>query len=248
MLRPSQLLPVVLVVLGTACAGRIPYNPFLVPKDSIFGRTRTVALAPTSASFPLENAAPVYARLDSLIEAELRTAGFAVVPARESGAIWRRVVDSLGGLFDPVSGGADSAKTRVARRLAMDELRARFGADAWLHPCICLVMAEFRNGTATWDGMTESFQSTGGKILSALAGVSKFGTTRAISVGVVVEDMRGTDMYFNRGGVQLLTRPQGRGFADVPRAALFNDPLLTEMGVRLALGPFVRRGQPEVRE
>jgi len=234
-----------LLFVGTACAGRTPYDPFLVPKDSIFSRTRTIALAPAYASFELENPTTPCAKFDSLIAAEIRAAGFTVVPAHESAAIWERISDSVGGFFNPTTGARDSARFDTARRLAMDELRARFGADAWLHPSLGLVRADFRNGTAKWDGVKESYQSTGGKILNALGGVSTFGTAGAISLLVIVEDTRGVDLYANRGGVQLYVRPKGREFVEVPRGDLFIDELRNQTAVRIALGPFVRRGAPE---
>jgi hypothetical protein len=235
----------VLLALSAACAGRTPYDPFLVPKESIFSRTRTIALAPSVAHFELEDPAPVYARFDSLIAAELKVAGFTVVPAQESFSIWKRLSDSLGGLFDPRSGERDTVRLNTARRLTMIELRGRFGADAWLHPSFHLVRADFRNGTAKWDGAKESYQSTGGKILNALAGVSTYGTSGAISLSVVIENMQGVDLYSNRGGVQLYMRPKGRDFVQVDRRDLFVDPLRNHAAVRTALGPFVRRGATE---
>lgn len=246
MLRSRLRLPLpALVLLGAACAGRIPYNPFLVPKDSIFGRTHTIALAPGYATFGLENPAPVFAKVDSLIAVEMKTAGFRIVPAHESEMIWSRVSDSLGGVFNAATGEPDSVRLNTARRITMEALRSRFGADAWLHPALVLVRADFRNGTAKWDGAKESYQSTGGKILNLLSGTSTYGTAGAISLLVLVEDMRGTDLYSNRGGVQLYLRPQGQKFVEVPRSSLFVDDLRTQTAVRMALGPFVRRGAPE---
>jgi hypothetical protein len=232
------------VVLGTACAGHTPYNPFLVPQARIYGAVKTIALAPVVAPRELNRVDPARGRFDTLLTAQLRAAGFAVVPADSSLALWKHFTDSLGGLFDPTTGARDSAKFSLARRLTMAALKQRFGADAWLHPRIVFSPAKFDAGKATWDGATENYQSFGAKFLSALLGTETYGRTPALSFAVDLEDLDGRDLYVDQGGLQLYELPHGRQFEPIPDSALYADPDRNAKAVQLALRALVTRTAP----
>lgn len=231
----------------TACGGHTPYNPFLVPRTQLYANTKTIALAPVCicTGDKIANPEPVIARYNSYLERELRAGGFHVVPAKESDAIWERISDSVGGFFNATTGARDSAKVHFARARAMRELHDRFGADGWLHPQIVVVGADFKGGTAKWDGVEESYQSFGKKLLAALFGASTYGTSSALSLYVELEDMQGKDEYANRGGIQLLSKPGGDKFYPVPRALLFVDLARDSAAVHIALAPLLTHGEPE---
>ena len=58
--------------------------------------------------------------------------------------------------------------------------------------------------------------------------------------------MQGKDEYANRGGIQLLSRPErGDKFNEVPREELFIDPARDSTAVHIALAPLLARGAPE---
>ncbi len=230
------------------CGGHTPYNPFLVPRTQLYAGTKTIALAPVCVCTPdkITNSEPVIARYTSYLEKELRAGGFQIVPAQESEAIWKRISDSVGGFFNAVTGARDSAKVEAARTGALRELHDKFGADGWLHPKIVVVGADFKGGTAKWDGAKESYQSFGGKLLAALVGVTTYGTSSALSFLVALEDMHGRDEYADRGGIQLLYKPgRGNQFHEVPRAELFVDPARDSAAVHIALAALLDRAEPE---
>src|SRR6266516_3311162 len=135
-----------------------------------FGATLPRSLYPVTAPSDLGSVDPNRGKFDSLITAELRSAGFAVVPPNESEAIWKRVTDSIGGLFNSATGERDTVKLNAARALTMRELHARFQADAWLHPHIVSASAKFYRGNAQWDGAKQTYQSFGKKMLTAMFG------------------------------------------------------------------------------
>jgi hypothetical protein len=231
-------------ILGAACAGHTHNDPFIVPQERIYGSVKTIALDVVCAcGVPkaVGNVDPSRGRFDSLLTAELHTAGFAVVPWVESQAIWRRVTDSLGGLFNRATGERDTVKFTIARALTMQELKARFHADAWLHPFIVLASAKFDGGEAEWDGTTQSYQSLGKKFLAALFGGGTSGKTPALSVRVDLEDVHGKDLYTNQGGLQLYEVPSGRDFVPIPPAQLYTDTMRNANAVHLALAPLVTR-------
>jgi len=227
--------------LGVGCAGHTAYNPFIVPQDRIYGSVKTVALYPVTAPSDLGSVDPNRGKFDSLITAELRSAGFAVVPPNESEAIWKRVTDSIGGLFNSATGERDTVKLNAARALTMRELHARFQADAWLHPHIVYASAKFDRGNAQWDGAKQTYQSFGKKMLTAMFGHETYGKTSALSLRVAVEDMHGKDLYINQGGLQLYLVPSGQDWVKIPPGELYGDPARNATAVRLALAPLVTR-------
>lgn len=240
-LRTTRLALVAAAGLGVGCAGHEPYNPFIVPQDRIYGSVKTIAITPVVAPRELADVDPHRAKFDSLIAVQLRSAGFVVVPPEESDAIWRRVTDSLGGLFNSATGERDTVKLNTARALTMRELRARFQADAWLHPHVVFASAKFDRGSAEWDGAKQSYQPFGKKFLTALFGGGTYGKTSALSLWVGVEDMRGKELYINQGGLQLYLVPSGHDWVEIPRAELYADPGRNATAVRLALAPLVTR-------
>jgi hypothetical protein len=242
----SLLAALVAAGLGAACAGHTKYDPFIVPQARIYGSVKTIALAPMcacSGTPELRKVDPSRGKFDSLVTTELTHAGFAVVPAAASDSIWRRVTDSLGGLFNSATGEPDTARLNIARALTMRELQARFHADAWLHSHIVLAAAKFNGGEAKWDGASQTYQSFGKKFLTALFGGGTYGKTPALSLRVDLEDIQGKDLYGNQGGLQLYEVPSGRDFRQIPLDQLYADPVRNANAVHLALAPLVTRGQ-----
>ena len=80
----SRIATFTVAIAVTGCAGKSTIlTPLrLVPLEPmrVVAETTTLALAPTEIMFELENAEPVRAEFDSIIEAAVRDAGFAVLP------------------------------------------------------------------------------------------------------------------------------------------------------------------------
>ena len=240
-MRTMRLALTAVAGLGVGCAGHAPYNPFIVPQERIYGSVKTIAIAPVIAPSDLGSVDPSRGKFDSLIAGQLRSAGFAVVPPEESDAIWKRVTDSLGGLFNAATGERDTVKLNTARAVAMRELQTRFQADAWLHPHIVFASAKFDQGNAAWDGAKQSYQSFGKKFLTALFGGGTYGKTAALSLSVDLEDIHGKDLYTDEGGLQLYMVPSGHDWVKIPSRELYADPARNANAVRIALEPLVTR-------
>jgi len=240
-IRTACALIAIVTSLGTGCAGHANYDPFLIPQDRIYGAVKTIALAPVVEPGELGSVDPDRGKFATLITAQLRAAGFTVVPPEESDSIWKRVTDSLGGLFSAATGDRDTMKLNAARGVTMRELQARFHADAWLHPHIVFAQAKFDQGDAQWDGAKQSYQSFGKKFLTALFGGGTYGKTAALSLWVGLEDMHGKELYENQGGLQLYAVPHGKDWVKIQPAELYADSTRNSNAVRLALGPLVTR-------
>jgi hypothetical protein len=232
-------------LIEAGCATTAPYNPFKISQDEFYSRTKIIALAPVTIPQNLEDPEPVKAKLESLIEAKLRGAGFAVVPSRESMAIWKRMTEQVGGLFDPATGQRDESKFKVVRDYTLRELNTKFNVDAWLHPHVLVARAPWSGVTATWHGTTESIRATSELIRESLpwallgVGVTTSGTIPALSLAVRIEDVNGVQVYSHEGGIQVLAKISGRTFVPVPRDALFANEERTVAAVNMALDSLI---------
>lgn len=227
-----------------AGCGSKRYDPWLVPQERFSATVRTIALVSTDLPEDLEDPDPAQATFDSLLAAELRAAGFNVVGPAVTREIWGRLVDSVGGYYDPFTGRKDTTKYHPVRRAWSRILSETHGADAALFPAIIVVDARVVDWKATWDGTSQTVEPWGRVLLDMLGAVASGlsgtepphrgeRTTPAFSLEVQVERLDGEVMYVNRGGIEVWARPGGRR---VPRRALFQDMERNVKAVRAALG------------
>lgn len=175
------------------------------------------------------------AAYDSLIETLVRGQGFAVVPHDTSNALTARITDSLGGIFDPVTGARDTARIRIIDDSIRAALHKRYDADLWLQPFIIVEGVSFYGSEAKWRGTSEKTGAAGG-VGGALLGTKK-GTIPALSLLVFVEDTTGRTVYRGSGGIQLAMKAGGFGEKpkNVPMYDLLADRMRNERAVHLAL-------------
>ena len=197
---------------------------------------RTVVVDFTSLPSGFSDFGAARARFDALVAERLREAGFAVVPAESSEAVWKRNVDSVGGFYDTYSGKLIPGKFAAVRAGTLRELRSRFRADVWLHPMIEVRVASFDGSQVDWDGAREASGAVGG-VVKLLFG-SNQGTTQALSLVVAAETIDGKTFYNRAGGIQLLRKVYREGLLPVPRASLFADASRTAAAVHIALDAF----------
>ena len=234
----------VVAALMAAGCGRNRYDPWLVPEEQFAATVRTIALVSTEMPEDLEDPDPAQATFDSLLAAELRAAGFIVVTPAVTREIWGRLVDSVGGYYDPFTGRKDTTKYHPVRRAWRRILRETHGADVALFPGIIVVDARVVDWKATWDGTSQTVEPWGKVVLRVLGAVANGlagteppdpgeRTTPAFSLEVQIEHLDGEVMYVNRGGIEVWARPGGQR---VPRSALFQDMERNVKAVRAALG------------
>ncbi len=227
----------------SSCAVASPPNPFKIPEANIKAKVKVVALAPLNLGSEFEDPQSIQTKFESLIETKLREGGFTVVPSKEYAAIWKQMTETLGGVFDPISGKRDEAKLKMVREHTVRELASKNRADAVLYSGMGAVKANFNAGRAKWHGTAE-YIVTGG-FWGALAAGNTYGTIPAVSLFVSLTDLNGVDMYVNAGGVQALSKLSGRNFTTVPRHELFTDEDRNRHALNIALNPLLGKPTPE---
>jgi len=200
---------------------------------------KTIAVSSVDLPRDFVNLTSPRARFDSLIVSVLRSEGFTVVPAAVPDSIWVRLRDSIGGYFDTYTGKLVEAKWNAVHLGTLRELKARYGAEAWLHPEIEFVGARFTGGKVKWDGVEQTSGAPGG-VGGFLFG-TKTGSVPALSLFIVLEDPTGKELYSGVGGIELAARIVGDRFVDVPRLALLGDGGHNVTAVHLALDSLAAR-------
>ncbi|MDX8412109.1 MAG: hypothetical protein R8K46_09625 [Mariprofundaceae bacterium] len=200
---------VVVVLLGVGCATTAPPppdKPCKVEQDIFYEKTETIALAPLVDYSDLEPSEQVISKFELLIEKKLSEAGFSVVPSKEYRDIRKRMIEQVGGYFDPETGKRDETKFKTVNEHSLREINRKFNADAVLFPTIVIVKVPFYSGPfqilVEWDGVREQIDTRGG-FIRFLDTSTKSGTVGALSLVVVIKDITETALYVNRGGIQV---------------------------------------------
>jgi hypothetical protein len=212
-------------------------DPWQSDREEFLRYAKVIGLADVYMPDGMQDPEPIKQNFSELIAAELRGAGFTVVRPQEYTTNWDRAVVELGGLEDTTSTGRDPRKIALAMTHVLSELEAGFNLDGVLIPAIVVVEAPFAGGRAAWDGRVQSIK-TGGAVKSFFAG-SPEGTLGALSLSVTLVSPHGTTLYENAGGIEVLSKLEGKEFVLVPRSELFTSQKLIEKSVGLALGPLV---------
>jgi hypothetical protein len=246
--RASRALAVASAVLATfllhATADSKPF--FAGSEDSLAGLFHRMAFAPTVASYAADSTRDsVRITFESLISDRLRAAGFEVVDPATGGAIGRRLVDSLGGLFDPRTGAVDTARAELVRARVIAALHAEHGADGMIYWRIVQVGAAFSGSTAEWDEVKEKIEQK--SFLGKLAGPSYRGTVPAYSFMVVIDDPAGRSRYMHRVGIAVGATISKGKFVDRPVTEALGDPARNAAAVEKALAPFCKAVTREPR-
>ena len=226
---------------------------FDVSENDFFTKVHRVILAP--CKFPsyfntsdtlMGLADSVKWRVDSLTAQTLARYGFEVISARESKRVYDAVVDSLGGLYDPVSGQSDTAKFALAEEQTRARLRDLHHPDAWAFPVVFPVNARFDHAVANWHGVTEkiSQQSFGRGLFKALtlrsADTEFMGTVGALSLGLSMENDDGKPLYSWAGGIHTTVRFNEGEFTPLPQKDYFADGTRVDNSVAIALKAFTK--------
>ncbi len=237
---PKVVLTVALCVVG--CATTV-YNPFRIPEEEFKAKIKRLALTPVEVFVELEDMEPVKAKLDAIIEARLREAGFTTVPASEYAQVEKKMIELVGGYFDPISGKKDEAKYKRVQEHVRREISTKYEGHAVLRPAILRIGARFHGMTANWHGVQEEATSFASRLMGGLWA----GNIPASSLRVSIEDIQGNPLYMNFGGLELLSKYsyeffKGVKFEPVPRVELFKHEERLRQAVDIALGPLV--GKP----
>ena len=233
----KRLVSVGSALVLAACAAKVPYNPYQVPREQFYGQMRTVAVGPVFVPRDLDNPDPVRQKFQTLIYQQLRDVGVTVVPSEDVQAIWDSVAGQMNGFYDPVTGQRDEAKIKTVRMHLYHELKAKYAISAMVFPSIAVVPAKLDGDRARWDGASQGAAKHG--FWKAVAGVSHSGTIPALSLRIVLSDTEDTRLYENAGGIQVLAKADIDGLRDVPRGELFVDHERNSRAVHLALDPLL---------
>jgi hypothetical protein len=193
--RYARVAVAALVVLY-ACVGAIPKPALRMAEPDMRARIRTVCLEPTSfpLALPEDDSRP--AEMERGLRVALESAGLTVVDSEQTGAVWKTEIDRSGGLYDPHNGRRDEEKFQRVRSAVLRTLHDQLGCDASLNPEVAIVLAPWVNGTASWDGVSDSLGS----------GWGSSGRVGALSLWVRIVDAGGNEIYFGTGGIQVLSK------------------------------------------
>mgnify|MGYP002813775601 CR=1 FL=1 len=225
---------------------------FDIPEPAFFDRVHTVVMLP--CSFPRDfeksdtlaaRAAVLKPRLDSIMVATLEEVGVRTISAGEVDSVWQQFADSLGGLYDPMTGESDSTKFAITQLRTMSELGSRYHPDAWILPKVRYVLASFRGGWANWNGVKQRMvgHTSFMKLLTKSGDGNMQGTISALTLYVSFVDMQDQPLYSWGGGLQVTATLKNGKFVDVDPSELFVNREQSDKAVEKALEKLVKYAQ-----
>jgi hypothetical protein len=231
----------ILPLLLAACSSKPRIeaaDPFLTTEAAFKKSVKILAVAPVEIPPGLPDTATVADDFSALIDAELHRRGYTVIRPQRYTASWNRVSAEMGDFALVGSEGRDEAKMSEAMVRTMDALGADFKLDAVVFPSIVVVEAQFRAGRAVWDGAEQKIE-TAGAMESFFSG-SQEGVVGALSLKLSIRDREGKTLFIHNGGIQVLSKMEGKSFVNVPRGDLFTDKERNRRAVEIAIEPLKR--------
>ena len=120
-------------------------DPFTMPKEYFATSVRTIALAPFTLPIETADASTLRADLESRIRKRLEAKGYEVVPSSVFHEQWIHFAKKLGGVFDPVTGDANTEEWDTVFEYTTRQLRTSHDIDAVAFPSV------LRAPLAVWD-------------------------------------------------------------------------------------------------
>lgn len=213
-------------------------------REEFLTKVKTIALAPLTVPGDLEDAERVKDKYESLISLKLEERGFAIIPSKEFQVVYKKTMEQMGGVFDPMTGKLDESKGEALQTHTLRELQRTTHTDAVLYPRLYPFTVKHVKGVAIWDGVSEPIKGARvdswiDRYIAAIGVGGAYGTVTALSLVVVVVDIDAVKMYANSGGVQLLAHFDGVDFKSVTRAELLPSEDYYAKSINLALGPLL---------
>jgi hypothetical protein len=241
-MRPWTVTALLLLPLVLAACSSKPRiastDPFLTTEEAFKKSVKILAVAPMEIPPGLPDTTNVADDFSALIDEELSRRGYSVIRPQKYTAAWARVATDMGDFKILGSEERDEAKLSAAMVRTMESLGADFKLDAVVFPSIVVVEAEFGAGRAVWDGAEQNIE-TAGAMESFFAG-SQRGVVGAVSLKLSIRDREGVTLFIHNGGIQVLSKMEGKAFVNVPREELFTDKERNRRAVEIAIEPLKR--------
>jgi hypothetical protein len=194
--------------------------------------SKTVAIFPVGRSRGDSVLDQRFLRVDTLVRRNVETQGFNVVPADTVLALFKHLSDSMGGIYDTMTGKPDSARTAELTAALGRDLVARYHVDLKLRPSLEIQYISFSGGKAHWCGAENKTGAPGGFL--SIAGTYS-GKLPGLTLVVAAYDGTDKKVYSECGGIQLVAHVKKGLLAPVPSDSIMIDSNTVSYAVHVAL-------------
>lgn len=236
-------------LLLAACATTAVYNPTTFPfeiNEELLAQQsiKTVVIPHVNLGQPSRNyLEKEAARIDGVISAYLKKAGYKVIPQREFEQRWNAAERAFGNPFDPTSGKVNMRTFAQIMEQVRDQMRDQHKLDAFVFTDLLELEVPFNGGLkhlARWDGVTRKPSLQGpGNAVPADFDWNQGVAVASLQISIFDKDLQ--RVFFSRGGLEATEAIDTRsasGRYTRRRNMLENREQLSE-GIRLAFHPFI---------
>jgi len=181
-------------------------SAFRVPRDQILGKVKRVAVTRiVSSSFDIPD--EVRKRLMDLVRAELAPLNWEIVDAPDAYESLQRKFRNVE-LYNPWTGKRDEARSTEIQKAVFTEVGRDNPPDAILWLRVVRVTLQQRQGNAVWDGVDQNAFTRGPVVRKFWTGTEVLGAgigpIAAMSFSAQLTDSEGEELYYWRGGMELV--------------------------------------------
>ncbi|MEO0365413.1 MAG: hypothetical protein AAF265_07980 [Pseudomonadota bacterium] len=205
-----------------------------------------IALVPIRMMDVPEHDAAV-AEFHELLTIKLERFEYQIVPADVYAEAWQAELESIGGIYDAVTGRRNEEKFAAAQARVRAAIQASHGATAFLETSIDNREIPHQGGLARFGGVKSWPHVKGAARLGG--STLNIGVVRALSLHAELYSAAGELLFENYGGIQLLTREtrEGKTMA-YPADELLRNTEFNKGAIHLALRNMLYDGRTLQRD
>jgi len=181
-------------------------SPLRVSREQLLGSVRRVAVSPiANGGFDVSDEARK--RWMELVRAELAPLNWELIEAPTANQVL--AAKMLGSqLYDPMTGRRDDGRYQEIRRSIFREAGGSPSPDAILWLSLVRVTLQQSHGHAYWDGVNQQVFTRAPVDTRVFSGnevpAAGVGSIEAVSLSATLTDAQDTELYYSRGGLELV--------------------------------------------
>lgn len=216
------------MIFFISCSTIKKIDPFMRSKEEIYKNIKTIALAPIIIPQDIPHKKQVKEYFESRLKTMLETLGFKVITSDKFDKVYQSMTKSMGGLYDSMTGSFNKEKHDAVLKHALRQMGAAYKADGVIFSSIIVLPIDFAGSIARWDGASDEVGAYGYS-----------GRCSALSLAIELVDVLNNSYYYNRGGIQLISKIDGMSgeFYNVPLRQLLTDSKKNYHSIYLTLVP-----------
>jgi hypothetical protein len=234
----------ILLVLGSCATPTINESayPYFHKKTELDPNTTHVLIATHNFGLPSKKYLRTHeAYIDEVVANQLSSQGYTVEPSSIFDTVWRNAIRLHGNVYSSDQASLNSNAFKRVLANVFKDIREQTNVDVIVFTDLLEQLVVFsgnNNRSAKWHGVSQSPKYVGSSTTSSES-VDWHQTVPAVSLRVIAYSSEGELLFKSMGGLDLAKRINAKRGRFVRNPNLFSSSDDVNLGVRIALHPFI---------